>query len=496
MVVTGCFLLPVPESGFRDCPGAAGDETRERNRLQSKGTSFMRSILGWLPNLFVLGCLGGIAFWGHETDWTFYKLAHHGGGHSAVHGEHHTPSPQPESMQDPSLLEFDSSTELVEAGINLATVEERPFDEYVSVPGNVGYVKRGIANLSARVPGTVWRVLRSLGDEVKEGELLAILDAVAVGESKAKFLEAMVDAELKEINYKRLLEAGEGVPERQRREAEAARRQSKVSLFNAQQSLINLGYAIDHRDLLPMSDEERARKLQFLGLPAELIATLEPTKTSANLIPVLAPFDGVITRCEIVRGEVVSPDQSQLTIANVDRMLVKLNISKEDAQRVSVGQTVDYQADGVPGVLSCRIDWISTEVDDKTRTVQAMAEVPNPGTVDDSPDQARHRMLKANTFGVGRIRVRNTPLALVVPRKAIQFDGEHHIVFIATRDEAAGDDERGWDIAKRIVKPGCSDDRMTEIIEGVKAGERVVVDGSHILKSELTTRQMAASASP
>lgn len=487
-----------------------------------------------VPNLAVLGTLALAAVYGHETDWTFlpsqwakhHAHAHHdheSGGHEPA-GHESDSSRGKAAARSESSAELTSGSQAASGGraaaasgpetrpavsqtaasevvsvdqqtagdsfIEVHPVVERQMEEHVVAPGAITYVRNGVASLAARVPGTVWRVEKRLGDTVRQGELLVILDASAVGDAKAGFLESLVDAELKKLTVDRLESVGQAVAGRQLAEARSALRQALVNRFNAQQALINLGFSIRHEDFDGLSDAERGHKIHFLGLPSEISSHLDRASTSANLIPVVAPFDGVVIKCEVVRGEVVSPERSEIAIADVSRMLLRLNINKEDALRVAVGQPVEYIADGIPGSLNCKVNWISTELDDKTRTLQALAEVDNP-LVDADGDGISHRLLKANTYGVGRIRVRNRPSAVAVPAMAVQWDGEKHFVFVEERPEA-DDDESIF--CQRMVLPGTVDDGFVEIIKGLSTADRVVVDGSHMLKSEMATRKMTSTS--
>ncbi len=224
-----------------------------------------------------------------------------------------------------------------------------------------------------------------------------------------------------------------------------------------------------------------------------LVNTLDPNTTSANLIPVVAPFDGVLVRCDIVKGEVVSPEHSSLVLANVEKMLVKFSVNKEDALRVGPGQEVHYMADGIPGRIRCHIRWISTEVDDKTRAVLAIAEVENARlSGHNSPGDSR--LLKANTFGVGQIRVRESASALVVPETAVQWNGQRHIVFLADPESDSSAEHVDWIFEARTVTIGTLQDGFAEIVTGLSAGEQIVADGSHMLKSELIRRLSSREA--
>lgn len=443
----------------------------------------LKSVAIYAWNGFVLAALAGLGILGHETDWTFTQWAHHAAKTAHAPDDHSSDAEHPEEQG----VEFESAADVAEAGIRFAKVSRRDMAEFLTAPAIVGYVPSGVAHLSARVPGTVWRVERRQGDQIHQGEVLAILDAHAVGDAKSKFLQAMVQAELKELNVERLHSAIDVIPERHLREAEAALREALLDRANAQQSLINLGFQVNYQDLEELDDVERSQFLQFLGLPSSLVAKLDPSTTSANLIPVIAPFDGVLVQCDIVKGEVISPDRSALMLANVDHMLVKLNINKEDALRIAPGQKVTFEPDGIPGQMTTVVRWIGTEVDGKTRSVIAIAELDNPrvainGTRGDA------RLLKANTFGIGRIRVRETPSTLVVPQTAIQWDGNQHIVFLANMGAGSTDSPEDYLLEAQPVVIGTMLDDYTEILSGLAEGDQVVADGSHMLKSELTRR--------
>src|SRR5262249_1373119 len=154
--------------------------------------------------------------------------------------------------------------------------------------------------------GSVWRVHKNVGDAVKEGEVLALVDAAEVGRTKAEFLQACAQFNLKSKtwdSFQKALAAG-AVPEAKYRQAETPLTEPRIRLLSAQQGLINLGFPVaDH--LKGLSEDKLALQLQFLGLPQILTANLNPKKTTANLLPITSPLDGVIVSREVVAGEVV-----------------------------------------------------------------------------------------------------------------------------------------------------------------------------------------------
>jgi cobalt-zinc-cadmium efflux system membrane fusion protein len=213
-----------------------------------------------------------------------------------------------------------------------------------------------------------------------------------------------------------------------------------------------------------------------------LIETLDPETTSANLIPLVAPFDGVVTRCDVVRGETVEPSKPQYTLADVSRMWINFDIRQEDAARLRLGADVVFNTEDESPAVASRLTWIGTEIDPRTRTIQARAEVENPLVEESAPDGSGRRRLQANAYGTAYITVHSRPNTVVVYSSAVHWLWELgcYVVF------APADDGRRFE--PRVVRPGLVRDGYTEIKAGLEAGERVVTAGNRILLSELSQR--------
>ena len=93
-------------------------------------------------------------------------------------------------------------------------------------------------------------------------------------------------------------------------------------------------------------------------------------------------------------------------------------------------------------------------------------------------------MLRANLFGVGTVELASNPAALSVPTKAVQWDGEGHVVFVKVDDQS---------FEPRRVRLGIVTDEFSEIVENLVIDEPVAVAVSHILKAELTRSAMSSS---
>ncbi|MEW6071527.1 MAG: efflux RND transporter periplasmic adaptor subunit [Planctomycetota bacterium] len=374
-----------------------------------------------------------------------------------------------------SRVQLASAAAVAKAGIELVPVATRALTEVIAAPARVDYDRTRYARLAPKAAGTVQRVEKGPGEAVRAGEVLALVDSAAVGAAKAELLLAVAAADVGERALDRLRTARDRGfrTEAELQEAEAAARAARVRHFNARQALANLGLVVEGFDRAESSDPELAERLRFLGLPPEMVAALDPAVATANLLAVRAPFDGVVLERHVVAGEVVEIIDVLLSIADVGRMWILLDVALEDSGRLAVGQAVTFLPD-VPGApeTAGTLAWTSTAVDEKTRTVRARAEVEN-----------ADGRLRANVFGTGRIVLRQSPAALIVPEEAVQWEGCCHVVFVAAGDPL---------FAPRKVRLGVRQDGYAEILVGLRPGETIAAAGSHVLKSELLKGRLGA----
>ena len=454
-------------------------------RTAARQIGWLRSWGGRLRYLAIVVLLLGVLKTGHTTHWTF-------GLASAIPTSVPSPS-QPssssssvkvaevspaETSKEVSNLEL-SKNSIEKVGIRFGRVEKRPIRQTIPAHGIVSYNKNSLARLTSRVPGTVWRVEKQVGQAVRKGDVLAIVEARDVGQAKANLLQAVVKHGQTLRLRDRLKSVSEAVSDRARSDAEAEFRQAKIELMNSVQELVNLGLPIALREVLDLDDETLAKKLHFLGLPPEVVAGLDLHTTTTNLLPICAPFDGIVIGREMTVGEVVAPSESHFEIADTRRMWIVLEVRKEDANLVRIGQRIQFTPDGMAGEISANVDWISTEVDSETRTLQVRAEVDNPvlpiTTSTTGTPVSEQRLLRAQAFGMGEILVREEDWALTVPNDAVHWERGHHVVY-------AYDGERFSQI--KIVS-GVRERHWTEIRSGLKDDMVVATEGSHVIKAEL-----------
>lgn len=440
-----------------------GTKTRVRDASYRR-QQFVAACFSWAISILTVAGLSAVGWYGHKTHWSF-GLAGHADEH---HGPEHAAAEKDADDAGRDVVRFESAEALARAGIEVVPVEERPLVSELAVNGVVKYDERRVAQLSTRVSGSVWKVERHLGDEVKKGDVLVIVESSLVGTLKAEFLNALVAFEAKREQLAILEEVKGAVMGRQLREAKSAVREVANHLMNAEQALVNLGFEITAAEFEALDDAQRAARIRTLGIPAESLVGIDRERVTSNLLPLRAPFDGVVIGREAVVGEIVDADRQIFEVADVSQMWVVLSVSKEDASRVAIGQPVRFRPDGSDRECTSTISWISTEVNDETRTLEVRAEIAGNGDVP----------VRANTFGSGRIEVARLGTAVVVPSSSVQWDGTRWVVF-----EPAG----ATSFAARAVKPGLREGDRIEIKGDFAAGppKEVVGEGSHVLKSKI-----------
>lgn len=376
-------------------------------------------------------------------------------------------------------VQFTNREAVDKAGIDIRLVDRGPIVESLVVNAEAKYDPTRVARLASRAAGTVWRVEKQVGDPVVRGEVLALIDSVDVGRAKAELLQALAQGDLASRTYERLARLEGVVAGRRMLESEAGKAQAEVAVERAIQTLANLGLPITLEQIRDKSRAEVARQMQSLGLPGDLAARLIKNVNTGNLIPLVAPRDGVVTQRDVVAGEVIDTAHPLFTVVDTNQMWLMLNIPAENVEHVKTGQKVIFQPDGFSHQHTGRITWMSTEMDPEARTIKGRAELPN-----------LDGHLLNELFGSAQIVLREEPQAIVVPSQAVHWEGCCHVVFVRDKDFFKQGSYKVFHT--RMVRPGIIQGDLTEIIAGVLPGEVIVTQGSGVLRAELLKGNLGA----
>lgn len=450
-----------------------------------------RYLLSLAPTLVVFLLLGVVAVWGTRTEWKFGNPFSRPG--AAADAKEKGEGREAEVIPGPpataggcplngTRVRLTSAEVVGRVGLQVAPAENRPLAAVVSAPAELSYDETRLARLSPRVPGTAVRVEKQVGDAVRKGEVVALVDAAAVGKAKSDLLDALATLDLREKEAAATAAAaGKGaISEIQAERDAAAAKSAQARVLAVQQALANLGLPAGTDELRKLSPVQQAERLRLTGLPPEYAKALGPELASANLIPVASPLDGVVVERNVVPGEVVDTTKVLFVVADLNRVWALADVRTEDADRVALKQSLAFAANGHPGeVLTGPVVWTSTAIDPRTRTLRVRAEISNPGT-----------HWRARTFGTARITLRpgDQPTTAVHP-DAVQREGDCRYVFVrldATTFEmrAVRLGVRG-EVDARREGGGTQKEPRVEILDGVRPGEEVVTAGSYILKAEV-----------
>ncbi|MGH7250792.1 MAG: efflux RND transporter periplasmic adaptor subunit [Nitrospiraceae bacterium] len=334
------------------------------------------------------------------------------------------------------------------AGIETRPVVRGEFRTYRDFPGTVKPNQYALADITPLVRGRVVDAYADLGQEVKAGALLAILQSTDLGIAQSSFLKARAKLRVAERSYNR---ARVLLKEKVIGEAEAQRREGELISTRAE--------ARESRD-----------RLQLLGMDENVIKRLERDQTIRSFVPIQAPFAGKIIARDVTRGEVVGTEDRLFAVADLSDVWVLANIPEKDIlyahESTDRDRPIEILVSAYPNeVFQGKITYVGDVLDPATRTMSIRAVVKN-----------REGRLKPEMFATVRLFSDPEPDALTIPSTAIAQNQGQSVVFVQL------DSER---FEQRAVKVEAESGDQVKVLEGLRDGDRVVVRGAFVLKSEL-----------
>ncbi len=203
----------------------------------------------------------------------------------------------------------------------------------------------------------------------------------------------------------------------------------------------------------------------------EVVGLVQTPELLGKPLELRAPIDGVITERKSTVGELIGRDTEIYTISDPSDMWLLAEIKERDIGAVHVGQDAEFTVLAYPNDrFHGKIVLVGNRVESQSRTLEIRIAVDN-----------HDGRLKPGMFADVEIATTAVQDALAISDEALQTLEDTQIVFVATGDAR---------FEKRVVKLGLEQRGRAQILEGVKEGERVVTEGSFILKSELLKGQL------
>lgn len=322
--------------------------------------------------------------------------------------------------------------------IHLYTVAASNFHESVEATGAVDFDNDQATSVTAAFSGPVSRILVEPGQKVAKGQPLALVDssdfATAIDAYRkalvaAKNLRSIADADKDLVQHK-------GVSERENEQAQTDAAGADADRDAARQALVSLG--VDPASIAEVDAGRRTARAQGV---------------------IRAPIAGTVAEKLVSPGQLLQAGSTAcFTIADLSKVWVMAQVSGSDLASIAVGDSVDVLTDANAKDLGGTIDNISAVVDPDTRAVIARVVVRNPGDA-----------LKKQQYVRVRIHSGQQRNGVLVPVSAILRDDENLPFVYAAQSDGS--------FAREHVTLGERIGDQYAISEGLKGGERIVVDG-------------------
>src|SRR5258705_6445573 len=370
------------------------------------------------------------------------------------------PSPQPSAATSESTQS---------RAIEMETVEPQPIAGTILATGKILVPENRMANIGPVHEGRLVRLYAGQGSNVKKGQKLADLESADIDQAEADYLKALADSEnarrtsLAEVKfaqatydrtkmlYEKSITAGKNV-EQAEHDLEMAKAAAASNLAGAKAALTSA-----------------RRHLLILGLRDSDIDALASKSSLGAVFSLTSPISGVVVERNGTIGATVGADANVFKIIDISRVWIDANVFEKDLERVRRGQEVKVSVPAFPGsTFSGRVILVSSVVDPETRSVKVRTEGPNPDG-----------RLKPDMFTNVQIITDLHRTAISIPQAAVLDDNGKSVVFVS----------EGTGYKKRAVTAGLQGNDRVEIIEGLNAGDKVVVKGNYLLLQQSQGQQ-------
>ena len=386
----------------------------------------------------------------HKHETNAVSDAEHSHKAEAVADDEHDHS-QDQTHGETDVIHIEKDA-MAEYGIKTSVAESGQLRISLDTTGEVVIDPDRLSHIVPYISGVVTEVRKRLGDSVRKGETMAVIESRELSELQSSFLVARERLNLAETTYQR---------EKRLWEKKIS---SETEYLDAKQSHVEAVIELEAAD----------QKLHALGFDEAYLKELTfHHDKPLTRYEIAAPFEGIVIEKHISLGEAVKDDTGAFVIADLRSVWINLNVYQKDLPYVKTGNAVIITTDD--NELTCEgiISWISPIMHKETRTATTRVEIPN-----------RDSTWRPGLFVTGKITVGNINVPLMIPKSALQSLEGDTVVFV----------EEGDGFEAQAVSTGRADDTHVEILSGLHKGQRYVSQGGFELKSIIVTAGLGAHA--
>lgn len=404
-----------------------------------------------MPGLAVAALVGALLSGG-----LVWMLAGRSAAPASAAEEDHAEELPPGVVEIPEAAQQNSGVTFIDVGRTTLPIR-------LEVTGVVAPEGSRVAEVRPLARGLITKVSVQLGDRVRAGQPLLTYDNIQLGERLGEYFEARAGL--------RQAETDVVVKQRAVERAEALIKQEAIS-----QQVLDLRRA-EFKNAQASVEREKAtldridEQVHRFGLTDKDLEGLGPDTAEANhrvatLATIRAPFDGVITTYDVAVGEIVEPERTLVTVANLSTVWVQADVYEKDLARVPATAEVDVMVDAYPDkVFKGKLDYVSDVIDPKSRSAKVRSVVQN-----------TEGLLRLDMFARISIPTKGQQESLAVPVEAVQQIDGQSAVFVR---------ESATRFRRQVVQLGPQAGNLIEVKAGLKGGERIVAAGSFYFKTAL-----------
>jgi membrane fusion protein, heavy metal efflux system len=453
------------------------------------------SRLAWtLLTLLFIGCSSGEDdnHEGHEHETDPVQESHDGDEHAEGEDGH---------------IEL-TETQFLSADIEVTPAQPGRVSEALILSGTIAPNSDSVLQVTPRFSGQIRSIAKHLGESVKTGEVLCVLDSVALGAAVADYLRdrELVTAAMETLARERDLYAGrlaalaevlEGAIEIQERiftrekelqekalttmrpliEADKALQLAKLDkvtgiiMLTAERDARVLALELDLR-IKRIDLAAAANHLKTLGLsPAELEELDEASPLLSGEYRILASGNGVVVNRRVSRGEFFEAGAELFVIEDLTSVWFIASAFEEQLRSIRSGQSANVSLDAFPGTtLNGVVSFLDYHVDPTSRSVGVRITLDNAQLESWSEELP----LRPGMFGSVELETTNRHAAIVLPERALVHEDAGDYVFVQVEPFA---------FERRDVTVTHVANDMVEITSGLEPGEMVAISGTFLLKS-------------
>jgi len=373
-----------------------------------------------------------------------------GGGGRPVPAPRDIPNEQTSTPSAEELTITVSPEVTQRAGIKIEQVGEQVSTDTASSAVTTGIVQANAYRATpvvSLVGGIVRRVNAELGQTVARGQTMAVVFSDELAQAQSRYLTAQADLEEHHKHHARTTKLVEiGAASREELE------QATTKLRSAESELAS-----------------QRQRLLLLGLSPQRISSLRSSEQVSSEVSLPSPVSGTVIARSANPGEVIQADKEILRVADLSSVWVIGQVYEKDLARIKVGSGARITSEAYPGrVFRGQVSYVDPTLDPATRTAQVRIELGNPGQ---TLKIGMYVNVAFATLGGAESMV------AVVPANAVQNINNQQVVFVALNE--------GNVFAMRPVRLGPETNGRYPVLEGVSIGDRIVTEGSFLLRAEL-----------